>query len=51
MVFDPEARWTVRSTQLHSRATNTPYDGRELVGKVRATIAKGRIVVNEGKLA
>jgi dihydroorotase len=51
MVFDPEVRWTARSAELHSRATNTPYDGRELVGKVRATIAKGRIVVNEGVLA
>jgi dihydroorotase len=50
VVFDTETRWTARSGELHSRATNSPYDGRELVGKVRATIAKGRLVVNEGVL-
>ena len=51
VVFAPQARWTVRANELQSRATNTPYDGRELVGKVRATIAKGLLVVNEGALA
>jgi dihydroorotase-like cyclic amidohydrolase len=29
---------------------NTPYDGRPMVGRVRATIAKGRLVVEEGLL-
>jgi dihydroorotase-like cyclic amidohydrolase len=29
---------------------NTPYDGRTLTGRVRATIAKGRLVVDEGVL-
>jgi len=51
MVFDPAARWTARSSALHSRATNSPYDGRELVGKVRATIAKGTLVAFDGELA
>ena len=51
VVFDPHQQWTARRSTLQSRASNTPYDGRELVGKVRATIAKGQLVVNDGVLA
>ena len=49
-VFDPRATWTARGDALQSRARNTPYDGRVLVGRVTTTIAKGRLVVHEGKL-
>ena len=28
---------------------NTPYDGRAMAGRVRATIARGRLVVDEGR--
>jgi dihydroorotase len=49
-VFSPSTRWTVHRDELASRSMNTPYDGRELLGRVRATIAKGRLVVNEGTL-
>lgn len=51
VVFDPQARWRVDVTALQSRAINTPYAGRELVGRVRATVAKGRLIVHEGALA
>ncbi len=50
VVFDPHARWLVQSENLQSRAKNTPYDGRELSGRVRSTVAKGRLIVNEGLL-
>jgi dihydroorotase len=50
-VFDPGARWSVDRHALASRSMNTPYDGRAMVGRVRATIAKGRLVVDEGTLA
>jgi dihydroorotase len=46
-VFSPDSRWTVRRDALASRSMNTPYDGRELSGRVRATIAKGRLVVDQ----
>jgi dihydroorotase len=49
-VFDPECQWTVDRTRLASRSMNTPYDGRSMKGRVRATIAKGRLVVDEGRL-
>jgi dihydroorotase len=50
-VFDPSARWSVERNALASRSMNTPYDGRALVGRVRATIAKGALVVDEEALA
>ena len=51
VVFDPHERWTVRADQLQSRSTNTPYDGRELLGRVRTTLVRGRLVVDGGTLA
>lgn len=50
VVFDPGVTWVVDRHQLASRATNTPYEGRTLRGRVRATIAKGRLVVDDGVL-
>ena len=50
-VFDPGCHWIVDRAALASRSMNTPYDGRAMVGRVRATIAKGRLVVDEGRLA
>ena len=49
-VFDPADHWRVDRHALASRSMNTPYDGRALVGRVRATVAKGRLVVTEGRL-
>jgi dihydroorotase len=49
-VFDPSAHWTVDRHALASRSMNTPYDGRAMVGRVRATIAKGRLVVDQERL-
>ena len=50
VVFDPAVRWYVRRDALQSHSMNTPYDGRELVGRVRALFARGRLVVDEGGL-
>ena len=50
VVFDPTLTWTARNEDLHSRATNSPYDGRSMRGKVRATVAKGRVIVEDGVL-
>jgi len=50
VVFDPTLTWTARNEDLHSRATNSPYDGRAMLGRVRATVAKGCVVVENGVL-
>ncbi len=47
-VLDPEVRWTVAPAALASRASNTPFAGRELTGRVRHTVLAGRPVVRGG---
>lgn len=44
VVFDPQARWIVQASDLHSKCTNTPFLGRELVGRVDVTVVAGRVV-------
>ena len=48
-VIDPEATWTVRGADMASRSTNTPYEGRELTGRVRHTVLEGEPVVIGGE--
>jgi dihydroorotase len=50
VVFDPAARWRVDRFALASRATNTPYDQREMRGRVRALVVRGSLVVKDGSL-
>jgi dihydroorotase len=44
VVFDPEARWTVRAEELASKGKNSPYLGQTLVGRVVATLYNGDVV-------
>lgn len=48
-VIDPEATWTVRGDAMASRSHNTPYEGRELTGRVRHTLLEGEPVVIGGE--
>jgi dihydroorotase len=47
VIFDPAARWTVTAESLLSKGKNTPLLGTELVGRVRATVAGGRVVYED----
>ncbi len=42
-VIDPAAVWTVAPETLQSRSWNSPWLGSELTGKVRLTVASGRV--------
>ncbi len=44
VVFDPRAAWTVTPGKFLSKSHNTPFAGRELVGRVTRTIVGGRTV-------
>src|SRR5580698_10532822 len=44
VIFDPNAEWTYRAVETKSKAKNTPFDGWEMLGKVRWTICEGRVV-------
>ncbi len=50
VIFDPEKKWTVDITKLHSKGKNSPYDGFELFGKPEYVIVGGEIVINQGEL-
>lgn len=48
-VVDPDHTWTVSGTAMASRSQNTPYEGRELRGKVMYTMLEGELTVNQGE--
>jgi dihydroorotase len=48
-VIDPDAAWEVDPHGLASRARNTPWAGRKLVGRVRHTLLAGEAVVRDGE--
>jgi len=45
VVFDPEKTWTVNHEDLHMSAGYSCWDGWELTGKVRDTILRGTVLV------
>jgi dihydroorotase len=47
-VVDPGGRWTVDPARLATRSRNTPFAGRELPVRVRATVLRGRPTVLDG---
>jgi dihydroorotase len=50
VVFDPAETFVVDRNKLASRARNTPYHGRSLTGRARATIVRGTLVQEGGEL-
>ena len=48
VVFDPNVGWQVKDELLHSKAKNTPFDGRPLQGRVLRTVIDGRTVYEIG---
>jgi dihydroorotase len=50
VLLDPAYRGTVNPAGFASRSRNTPYEGRELPGRVVATFLRGHATVIDGKL-
>ena len=48
-VIDPQAAWTVSGAAMASPSRNTPYEGRELRGRVRHTLLASEPVVIDGE--
>ncbi len=44
VIFDPEAEWEVKEEEFASKASNTPYIGKVLKGRVTHTIVDGKLV-------
>ncbi len=50
-VVDPDAAWTIEPASMASRSRNSPFAGREVRGRIRHTIVKGRATVVDGRSA
>jgi len=46
-VFDPSESWEVNEDVIYSKSKNTPLLGRKLIGKVKYTFYKGKIVYRD----
>jgi dihydroorotase len=44
VIFDAGAEWRYDTKATRSKSHNTPFDGAEMLGRVKATICEGRIV-------
>ena len=49
-LVDPAARWTVDAYALATASRNTPFEGRQMHGRVVATFLRGRATVLDGVL-
>jgi dihydroorotase len=49
VLFDPDAPFVVDPAELHSRARNTPFEGRKFQGRVRMTFVGGECVFDRAK--
>jgi len=49
-LIDPNARWTLTDAAVRSKAGWTPYAGRQIHGRVVATVLGGRLVAQEGRI-
>lgn len=48
VIFDPQARRTLRATDLHHTSDYTPYEGFEVMGAIRDVFVRGRSVIRAG---
>lgn len=47
VLFDPGEKWTVDPEKLHGKSRNTPFKGRTLTGRVKATLCRGKFVYRD----
>ncbi len=47
-LVDPSAEWAIESKRFFSKSRNSPFEGRRVKGRVRATIVGGRVVFMDG---
>lgn len=47
MIFDPEETYRIDKNTFASKGRNTPFDGKEVTGRVKCTICDGEVVFNE----
>ena len=48
-IFDPEKAWKIDGDKFVGKSHNQPYNGRSVMGRVKYTIARGRLVYEDDK--
>ncbi|XP_073726216.1 allantoinase, mitochondrial isoform X2 [Misgurnus anguillicaudatus] len=48
VIWDPEKQFTVKEEHIHHKNKLTPYLGLTLLGEVKGTIVRGRVVYSQG---
>ena len=48
-ILDPNERWTLEDDKMHSASHYTPYRHFEVHGKVRTTILRGKVIMENGQ--
>ena len=46
VIFDPDAEWTKSVTQHHMDVDYSPYEGKEVKGKVDTVLLRGDVIVD-----
>jgi len=44
VLFEAGAEWVFRAAGSKSKSKNTPFDGAQMLGRIRATVCEGRVV-------
>lgn len=47
VIFDPKKKYKIDKTKFASKGRNTPFDGRNVTGKVRVTIVNGHVAYED----
>jgi len=50
VLIDGNERWVVRGEELHTRCGWSPFEGKELNGRVKKTILRGEVVFEDGEV-
>jgi len=48
--IDPEAEWTIRAAEMHTRCGWTPYEGMTVRGRVERVVLRGKEAYRDGKV-
>ena len=50
VLFDPDETYSVSAAENHSKADFSIYEGRELTGRVKKTLLRGKLVADNGEI-
>ncbi|HTO78111.1 MAG TPA: dihydropyrimidinase [Thermoanaerobaculia bacterium] len=49
VIFDPEKKHTLSAKTHHMKVDYNPYEGREVTGKAKTVLSRGRVVIENGQ--